>query len=114
MHSGFSFRNVSDDLQSEIARYTQQHEPPLEHQIIRVIISLSNELKGSQPFDVNKIRFLTSSDVQKSKVIISLPCENISQNLQEMITQIMANFNYKPLNKSYIENLKELQLYFSI
>jgi hypothetical protein len=115
MYSQFGFKSVSDQLQSEISTYLQQHEPPLEHQITRILLNLSNEITCSNThFDVSKVRVLFSSDTNKSRVVISLPCQNISQNLNDMIQQIMAKFNYKPLNKSYLSDLNELHLHYQI
>jgi hypothetical protein len=115
MYSEFGFKNIPDQLQNEMSQYLRQNEPPLEHQIIRILMSLNSEITSKDNyFDVNKVKFLTSSDTNKSSIIISLPCEKISQNLNDLIIQIMAKFNYKIHNKSYIENLSELQFYFKI
>ena len=115
MYSHYGFKSVSDQLQSEISTYMQQHEPPLEHQIIRVLMSLSSEITCSDEyFDASKVKFMISSDTNKSSIVLSIPCQNISQNLSDMIFQIMAKFNYKLLNKTYHSDIKELHFYFSI
>ena len=115
MHSHYGFKRVSDQLQSEISTYMQQHEPPLEHQLLRILMSLSSEISSFDGFfDVNKVKFLTSSDPKKSSFIISLPCKSVSQNLIDMIKQIMAKFQYKFLNQTYHSDIKELHFYFSI
>lgn len=118
MFSQFGINNLQSELQSEISKYTSQFEPPFEHQIVRLIISLPNELYGlendSNVIDINKILFFTSNDNNNKRVIISLPCKNISKNIEDMISQIMAKFNYKPLYSKYIDTLHELQLYYTI
>jgi hypothetical protein len=118
MFSKLGFNDLQSDLKSEISNYMQQHEPPFEHQILRLIISLPHELYGldnnSGVIDINKILFLNSNDSNKKRVIISLPCSKISKNIEDMIHQIMAKFNYKPLYNKYCEETNELQLNYSI
>lgn len=105
--------NLQSDLQKEVNNYMMQHEPPLEHQLYRVLTSLSNELINSSA-NQNNIRFLTSSDTNKERFTIILPCRNISKNLQDMMDQVMAKFNYKRLNIHYFDELQELQINYKI
>lgn len=105
--------NLQSDLQKEVNNYMMQHEPPMEHQLYRVLNSLSSELLNTSTNQSN-IRFLTSSDSKKERFIIILPCKNISSNLQDMIDQVMAKFNYKRLNIIYVNELQELFINYKI
>jgi len=105
--------NIQNQINNEINNYMQQHEPPLEHQLFRLFTSLSNELLNSNS-NLNSIRFLSSTDTNKERYLIILPCSDISKNLLDMADQIMAKFNYKRLNNHFDSKLKEYQINYKI
>lgn len=105
--------NIQNEINNEINNYMRQHEPPLEHQLFRLFTSLSNELLHSNSH-LNSIRFLISTDTNKERYLIILPCSDISKNLLDMSDQIMAKFNYKRLNNSYNSVLKEYHINYKI
>jgi hypothetical protein len=105
--------NMPSQIQSEINNYMRHHEPPLEDQLFRVLTSLSNEMYESY-FNMQNIRFLSSSDKNKERYLLILPCTKISNNLLDMLDQIMAKFNYKRLNNYYDNNLKEYNINYKI
>jgi hypothetical protein len=105
--------SVSSDIQNEVNNYLRQHEPPMEHQLYRVLTSLSNEILSSSS-NIHNIKFMTSNDTNKERFTIILPCLNISSNLQDMLDQIVVKFNYKRINTHYYEELKELHINYKI
>lgn len=105
--------NIASDIQNEVNNYLRQHEPPLEHQLFRVFTSLSNELIESTS-TIQNIKFLTSNDQNKERFLIILPCKNISNNLLDMVDQVMVKFNYKRLNGRYLDDVKEFHINYKI
>ncbi len=105
--------NIQNQINSEINNYMRQHEPPLEHQLFRLFTSLSNELLNSNS-NLNSIRFLSSTDTNKERYLIILPCSDISKNLLDMTDQIMAKFSYKRINNNYNSTLKEYYIDYKI
>ena len=105
--------NIPSQIQNEVNRYMMQHEPPLEHQIFRVINSLSNELIELTD-NIHNIKFLSSNDQNKERYLLVFPCKKISNNLLDMIDQIMAKFNYKRLNNHFNSDLQEYHINYKI
>lgn len=105
--------NIPSQIHSEINNYMRQHEPPLEHQIYRVVNSLSNELLELTD-NIHNVKFLSSGDQNKERYLLILPCKSISNNLLDVLDQIMAKFNYKRLNNHFNTELKEYHINYKI
>jgi hypothetical protein len=105
--------NLQQDIRNEVNNYMKQHEPPMEHQLYRLFTSLSNELI-EQTNNLQDINFLSSSDQNKRRFIIILPCKKLSSNLLDMVDQIMVKFNYKRHSNFYLQDLKEYHINYKI
>lgn len=104
--SSFGFNSVQNDIKNEISSYLQTHEPPIEHQIMRCLMS-------SGDIDINKIRILKSVDKAQDRVLIIIPSFNISNDVLNDLSQIMAKFTYNFIEKNNINSTKETQIYYS-
>ena len=102
----FGFNSVQNDIKNEISSYLQTHEPPIEHQIMRCLMS-------SEDMDINKIRILKSVDNTQEKILIISPSFNISDDVFNNLNQIMAKFTYNFVEKNAINSTKEIHLYYS-
>ena len=76
----FGFNSVQNDIKNEISSYLQTHEPPIEHQIMRCLMS-------SEDIDINKIRkeyiiYITKYSQEEAKLRLQNLTidENISKN----------------------------------
>jgi hypothetical protein len=104
--SSFGFNSVQNDIKNEISSYLQSHEPPIEHQIIRYLISAGD-------IDINKIRVLKSIDQGQDKILIIVPNCNITNSIIDNINQIMSKFTYRFIEKNAINSTKEIHFYYS-
>lgn len=104
--ASFGFNSVHNDIKNEISSYLQTHEPPIEHQIMRCMMSFCD-------VDVNKIRVLKSIDNNQERILIISPEFNLSEDFFNNLNQIMEKFMYNFVEKSHIHSVKETHLYYS-
>lgn len=104
--SSFGFNSVHNDIKNEISSYLQTHEPPIEHQIMRCLMSFCD-------VDINKIRILKSIDNNQERILIITPEFNLSENFFNNLNEIMTKFTYNFVEKCHINSVKEIHFHYS-